>query len=140
MDCKVVIVIYFFFTCCYQRPILKSPSALQTLSYIYLYLHWQGATAYPSEEEEDDDENDEEDDLRVVTLPLQAHHAMEKMEEFVHKVSKYKSIIIIQKPEHHFCLHVVMLYKFPKDTLSLWRKKVNLPTQRDSVALLGHIT
>lgn len=32
-------------------------------------------------DEEDDDEVGE-----VVTLPLQAHHAMEKMEEFVHKV------------------------------------------------------
>ncbi|GAA6090017.1 adiponectin receptor protein 1b [Tachysurus ichikawai] len=40
----------------------------------------RGAAAYPSEEEEEDD-NDQ-----VVTLPLQAHHAMEKMEEFVHKV------------------------------------------------------
>lgn len=33
------------------------------------------------EEEEDDDEGG------VLTLPLQAHHAMEKMEEFVHKVN-----------------------------------------------------
>lgn len=34
------------------------------------------------DEEEDDDEVGE-----VLTLPLQAHHAMEKMEEFVHKVN-----------------------------------------------------
>lgn len=34
-----------------------------------------------ADEEEDDDEVGE-----VLTLPLQAHHAMEKMEEFVHKV------------------------------------------------------
>lgn len=36
------------------------------------------------DEEEDDDEVGE-----VLTLPLQAHHAMEKMEEFVHKVNAY---------------------------------------------------
>lgn len=35
-----------------------------------------------ADEEEEDDEVGE-----VLTLPLQAHHAMEKMEEFVHKVS-----------------------------------------------------
>ena len=34
----------------------------------------------------DDDEDDEEVE-EVLTLPLQAHHAMEKMEEFVHKVT-----------------------------------------------------
>lgn len=34
-----------------------------------------------TDEEEDNDEVGE-----VLTLPLQAHHAMEKMEEFVHKV------------------------------------------------------
>lgn len=34
-----------------------------------------------ADEEEEDDEVGE-----VLTLPLQAHHAMEKMEEFVHKV------------------------------------------------------
>lgn len=34
--------------------------------------------------EEDDEEDDEVGE--VLTLPLQAHHAMEKMEEFVHKV------------------------------------------------------
>lgn len=33
-------------------------------------------------DEEEDDEVGE-----VLTLPLQAHHAMEKMEEFVHKVN-----------------------------------------------------
>lgn len=35
------------------------------------------------DEEEEDDEVGE-----VLTLPLQAHHAMEKMEEFVHKVKR----------------------------------------------------
>lgn len=34
---------------------------------------------------EDDDDDDEVGE--VLTLPLQAHHAMEKMEEFVHKVT-----------------------------------------------------
>lgn len=34
-----------------------------------------------------DDEEEEDDEVGdVLTLPLQAHHAMEKMEEFVHKV------------------------------------------------------
>ncbi|XP_050812266.1 adiponectin receptor protein 1 isoform X1 [Gopherus flavomarginatus] len=36
----------------------------------------------PQEEEEEE----EEEVVRVLTLPLQAHHAMEKMEEFVYKV------------------------------------------------------
>ncbi|XP_067863342.1 adiponectin receptor protein 1-like [Heptranchias perlo] len=31
-------------------------------------------------------EEEEEEDVRVLTLPLQAHHAIEKMEEFVYKV------------------------------------------------------
>lgn len=38
-----------------------------------------------ADEEEEDDDDDEVGE--VLTLPLQAHHAMEKMEEFVHKVS-----------------------------------------------------
>ncbi|KAG3258909.1 ADIPOR1-like, partial [Ictidomys tridecemlineatus] len=29
---------------------------------------------------------EEEEEVRILTLPLQAHHAMEKMEEFVYKV------------------------------------------------------
>uniref|UniRef100_A0A674D0G3 Adiponectin receptor 1a n=1 Tax=Salmo trutta TaxID=8032 RepID=A0A674D0G3_SALTR len=41
----------------------------------------EGASVLP---DDDDDEEVEE----VLTLPLQAHHAMEKMEEFVHKVWK----------------------------------------------------
>lgn len=41
-----------------------------------------------ADEEEDDDEVGE-----VLTLPLQAHHAMEKMEEFVHKVKCLHSLI-----------------------------------------------
>lgn len=36
----------------------------------------QGASVLPDDEEVEE----------VLTLPLQAHHAMEKMEEFVHKV------------------------------------------------------
>uniref|UniRef100_A0A8C3A207 Adiponectin receptor 1a n=2 Tax=Cyclopterus lumpus TaxID=8103 RepID=A0A8C3A207_CYCLU len=40
----------------------------------------EGAAMLADEEEEDDDGGE------VLTLPLQAHHAMEKMEEFVHKV------------------------------------------------------
>ncbi|KAJ7427112.1 hypothetical protein WISP_09604 [Willisornis vidua] len=36
----------------------------------------------PPEEEEEE----EQEVVRVLTLPLQAHHAMEKMEEFVYKV------------------------------------------------------
>ncbi|KAJ3602372.1 hypothetical protein NHX12_030129, partial [Muraenolepis orangiensis] len=43
-------------------------------------LHTEGASML-GDDEEDDDEVGE-----VLTLPLQAHHAMEKMEEFVHKV------------------------------------------------------
>lgn len=39
----------------------------------------QGASACPDE--------DDEESLVLVTLPMQAHHAMEKMEEFVHKVT-----------------------------------------------------
>lgn len=31
-------------------------------------------------------QEEEEEEVRVLTLPLQAHHAMEKMEEFVYKV------------------------------------------------------
>lgn len=40
----------------------------------------EGAAMLAEEEEEDDEVGE------VLTLPLQAHHAMEKMEEFVHKV------------------------------------------------------
>uniref|UniRef100_A0A673K306 Adiponectin receptor protein 1-like n=1 Tax=Sinocyclocheilus rhinocerous TaxID=307959 RepID=A0A673K306_9TELE len=39
----------------------------------------RGASAFP-------DEDEDEGGLRVAALPMQAHHAMEKMEEFVHKV------------------------------------------------------
>ncbi|XP_073675008.1 adiponectin receptor protein 1b isoform X1 [Garra rufa] len=44
----------------------------------------RGASAFPDEDENED--QDEDEGVRVVTLPMQAHHAMEKMEEFVHKV------------------------------------------------------
>ncbi|XP_053562885.1 adiponectin receptor protein 1 isoform X2 [Bombina bombina] len=40
----------------------------------------QGSKVSQEEEEE------EEEEVRILTLPLQAHHAMEKMEEFVYKV------------------------------------------------------
>lgn len=42
-----------------------------------------------SDEEEEDDEVEE-----VLTLPLQAHRAMEKMEEFVHKVNRFFPLLI----------------------------------------------
>ena len=41
----------------------------------------QGATGLADEDEDYDDVGG------ILTLPLQAHHAMEKMEEFVHKVA-----------------------------------------------------
>lgn len=50
----------------------------------------QGASVLP-----DDDDDDDEEVEEVLTLPLQAHHAMEKMEEFVHKVG---IIGLFQKP------------------------------------------
>nr|AAH76349.1 Adiponectin receptor 1a [Danio rerio]AAI65131.1 Adipor1a protein [Danio rerio] len=43
-------------------------------------LQSEGAGALADDEEEDEEVGE------VLTLPLQAHHAMEKMEEFVHKV------------------------------------------------------
>lgn len=51
-----------------------------------------------SDDEEDEDE--EVEGVRVITLPLQAHHAMEKMEEFVHKVSPamYRAFVCVWKP------------------------------------------
>lgn len=49
----------------------------------------QGASAFPDEDENED----EEQGLRVVTLPMQAHHAMEKMEEFVHKVTNDLTVL-----------------------------------------------
>lgn len=80
-----------------------------------------------------EDNNDEEDDLRMVTLPLQAHHAMEKMEEFVHKVNTFKSVVITQKPECHFHLisyHRTLLrlkhmksYNMPNITLDRLRRE-----------------
>uniref|UniRef100_A0A3B1IUL2 Adiponectin receptor 1a n=1 Tax=Astyanax mexicanus TaxID=7994 RepID=A0A3B1IUL2_ASTMX len=53
-------------------PLLEEPGASAA--------NTQGASS-DAVEEDDDDEVGE-----VLTLPLQAHHAMEKMEEFVHKV------------------------------------------------------
>lgn len=40
----------------------------------------------PNEEQTCPVPQEEEEEVRVLTLPLQAHHAMEKMEEFVYKV------------------------------------------------------
>uniref|UniRef100_A0A8C2BKA8 Adiponectin receptor 1a n=1 Tax=Cyprinus carpio TaxID=7962 RepID=A0A8C2BKA8_CYPCA len=47
-----------------------------------------GAKAVQSEGANSLADDEEEDEVvgEVLTLPLQAHHAMEKMEEFVHKV------------------------------------------------------
>lgn len=47
----------------------------------FLQAEEERARAVPQEEEEE---------VRVLTLPLQAHHAMEKMEEFVYKVLSWK--------------------------------------------------
>ncbi|XP_063063909.1 adiponectin receptor protein 1-like isoform X2 [Engraulis encrasicolus] len=44
----------------------------------------KGACAFPGGG--DDDDGGDEEEGHMITLPLQAHHAMEKMEEFVHKV------------------------------------------------------
>ncbi|XP_050003558.1 adiponectin receptor protein 1 [Alexandromys fortis] len=47
------------------------------------------ATTSPAKAEEEQTcpvPQEEEEEVRVLTLPLQAHHAMEKMEEFVYKV------------------------------------------------------
>ena len=51
-------------------------------------LYPQGASVLADDEEEDDEVGE------VLTLPLQAHHAMEKMEEFVHKVSSLLCVIL----------------------------------------------
>lgn len=55
-----------------------------------------------SDEEEEDDEVEE-----VLTLPLQAHRAMEKMEEFVHKVSTWFPLL----DKHEGC-HLKALWIF----------------------------
>lgn len=44
----------------------------------------------------DDEEEDDDEVGEVLTLPLQAHHAMEKMEEFVHKVNLKKKSFNVQ--------------------------------------------
>lgn len=68
------------------RLVLQTVTALELLSDVRL-CSWQGgegpsgATACPEEEEDEDEEG-----VGILTLPLQAHHAMEKMEEFVYKV------------------------------------------------------
>lgn len=51
-------------------------------SLFFLNCFLKGASMLSDEEEEDDEVEE------VLTLPLQAHRAMEKMEEFVHKVNR----------------------------------------------------
>lgn len=58
-----------------------------------------------ADEEEEDDEVGE-----VLTLPLQAHHAMEKMEEFVHKVKKKKKSFQFHK--HKTCIQFTAQIQF----------------------------
>jgi hypothetical protein len=60
---------------------------------------------------------EEEEEVRVLTLPLQAHHAMEKMEEFVYKVGlellfwKWKgSSLIWNTPSWQACLGLKSFY------------------------------
>lgn len=64
----------------------------QQLQYSHV-ISLKGAAMLADEEEEDDEVGE------VLTLPLQAHHAMEKMEEFVHKV-KMSSLI----SQHKTCI------------------------------------
>ncbi|XP_051957609.1 adiponectin receptor protein 1-like isoform X2 [Xyrauchen texanus] len=56
-------------------PLLKENGPLGAAE-----LRTEGESGHADDEEEDNEEGE------VLTLPLQAHHAMEKMEEFVHKV------------------------------------------------------
>lgn len=53
-----------------------------------------------TEREEEDDEEEEEDKSSDEGLLLQAHHAMERMEEFVHKVRL--SLVSQLRPGSHF--------------------------------------
>lgn len=68
-----------------------------------------------ADEEEDDDEVGE-----VLTLPLQAHHAMEKMEEFVHKVNKY--IWSFERLKMSMGLH----YSQPSQSKSVFPLRIHL--------------
>lgn len=52
-------------------------------------------------DEEEDDEVGE-----VLTLPLQAHHAMEKMEEFVHKVTLLCCVRVVLRNSEKVPTHV----------------------------------
>lgn len=60
------------------RNVLIMAQSLQYSPVILL----KGAAMLADDDEEDDEVGE------VLTLPLQAHHAMEKMEEFVHKVKR----------------------------------------------------
>ena len=53
---------------------------------------WSRSPPSPQAEEEQacPGPQEEEEEVRVLTLPLQAHHAMEKIEEFVYKVLSQK--------------------------------------------------
>uniref|UniRef100_A0A8C2EMD3 Adiponectin receptor protein 1-like n=1 Tax=Cyprinus carpio TaxID=7962 RepID=A0A8C2EMD3_CYPCA len=53
----------------------------------------RGASAFPDEDENED----EEQGLRVVTLPMQAHHAMEKMEETPNDIIVSKNTMYLIK-------------------------------------------
>lgn len=63
------------------QSVSKASLVCRCSSTLLFYCFSKGASML-SDEDEDDDEVGE-----VLTLPLQAHRAMEKMEEFVHKVN-----------------------------------------------------
>uniref|UniRef100_A0A8C5UUU3 Adiponectin receptor 1 n=1 Tax=Microcebus murinus TaxID=30608 RepID=A0A8C5UUU3_MICMU len=66
---------------------------------------------------------EEEEEVRVLTLPLQAHHAMEKMEEFVYKVqhSKIPPPITLQDPfSKRGGVHHKHMMFFKKFSFKLW--------------------
>lgn len=53
------------------------------------------------ETEEEEDERNGDEGFMGMTPLLQAHHAMERMEEFVHKVKKNKTKKTTQPPHTH---------------------------------------
>ncbi|XP_078394408.1 adiponectin receptor protein 1-like, partial [Cetorhinus maximus] len=68
--------------------LVQGPARASAFSTVQM-VSWEGSDrtvdqAVCRQREEEDEE--EVDHVRVLTLPLQAHHAMEKMEEFVFKV------------------------------------------------------
>lgn len=60
----------------------------------------RGRKEEETEEEEEDERNGDEGFMGMTPL-LQAHHAMERMEEFVHKVQKTKQKNTTQPPHTH---------------------------------------